>query len=231
METFSYQKIAVFKPSLPAIEEKYTPSQTYSAYSLVKSLGRADNSEGIFHVHHTAHPTTLAIAWAISEADEEDMMTIFRVKRLGRTRPSHGHNITCLWHNWAYLKLVHSAVSSPLTTKPLTPILSFPSYLVRGREISWRKSPSKSSGNSTTCRVRVGTTLDKLFGSSADFAHFSFPWALLRYYILRELRVLFSYIYGRDFFIRPSVSYWAISVDIHFEFKFVLLHWQKNHDL
>ncbi|OQD64033.1 hypothetical protein PENPOL_c008G08886 [Penicillium polonicum] len=88
METFSYQKMAVFKPSLPAIEEKYTPSQTYSAYSLVKSLGRADNSEGIFHVHHTAHPTTLAIARAISEGDEEDMMTIFRCQRIPLFEPS-----------------------------------------------------------------------------------------------------------------------------------------------
>ncbi|KAJ5412829.1 hypothetical protein N7465_005134 [Penicillium sp. CMV-2018d] len=82
MEIFSYQKIALFKPSLPAIEEEYTPSQTCSAYTLVKSLGRADNSERAFHVHHTAHPTTLAIARAISEADEEDMMIIFRCQRI-----------------------------------------------------------------------------------------------------------------------------------------------------
>ncbi|KUM63570.1 hypothetical protein ACN42_g3491 [Penicillium freii] len=88
MEIFSYQKIALFKPSLPAIEEEYTPSQTYSAYNLVKSLRRADNSERALHVHHAAHPTTLAIARAISEAEEEDMMTIFRCQRIPLFEPS-----------------------------------------------------------------------------------------------------------------------------------------------
>ncbi|KAJ5213700.1 hypothetical protein N7449_000869 [Penicillium cf. viridicatum] len=88
MEIFSYQKIAVFRLSLPAIEEEYTPSQTYSAYSLENSLGRADSSERVFHVHHPAHSITLAITRAIFEANEEGMKTIFRYQIIPLLGPS-----------------------------------------------------------------------------------------------------------------------------------------------
>lgn len=74
MEIFSYQKIAVFEPSLPAIEEEHTLSQTYS--------------ETDFHANYTAHPITLAISQAISERVEVTMMNISRCQRMPLFEPS-----------------------------------------------------------------------------------------------------------------------------------------------
>ncbi|KAJ5932199.1 Major facilitator superfamily domain general substrate transporter [Penicillium verrucosum] len=88
MEIFSYQKTAVFKPSLSAIEEECANSRTCSAYSLEESIGRTEISERVLHVHYTAHPNTLAIAQAISEFDEEGIMTTFRCQRIPLFQPS-----------------------------------------------------------------------------------------------------------------------------------------------
>lgn len=88
MEIFSLQNIAVFNPPLPAIGEEYTPAQTYSDYSLKNSFGRADNSERVFHVHHTAYPIILAIARAIYGASEDDIMAVFRYQRIPLFEPS-----------------------------------------------------------------------------------------------------------------------------------------------
>ncbi|KAJ9492613.1 hypothetical protein VN97_g550 [Penicillium thymicola] len=82
IEIFSYQKIAMFKPSLSAIQEECTHSWTCSAYTSEKSIGRIENSERVLPVHYTAHPNTLAIAQAISEVDEEDIMSIFPFQRI-----------------------------------------------------------------------------------------------------------------------------------------------------
>lgn len=82
MEIFPYQKIAVFKPWLSVIEEECANSRTCSVYNLDESIGRTDISERVLHVHYTAHPNTLAIAQAIFEFDEEDIMTTFRCQRI-----------------------------------------------------------------------------------------------------------------------------------------------------
>lgn len=64
----------MFEPSLPAIEEEHTLSQTYS--------------ETDFHANYTAHPITLAIAQAISERDEVTMINISRCQRMPLFEPS-----------------------------------------------------------------------------------------------------------------------------------------------
>lgn len=88
MEIFSYQKVAVFEPSLPAIEEEHKPSQTYSEYILANWLGKADKFETDSHANYTAHPITVAISQAISERDEVNMTSIPRCQRMPLFEPS-----------------------------------------------------------------------------------------------------------------------------------------------
>lgn len=58
MEIFSCEKIAVFEPSLPAIEEEHTPPQAASDYRLGNSPAKTDNSERSFHPSGRLRRTT-----------------------------------------------------------------------------------------------------------------------------------------------------------------------------